>query len=189
MSHYSAFLRSYHSKSSKLSSSAASIPAVNNENDENTSIKNLILKHVTKGQQSSTNKSSMRGILGEVGNMTLNSKPLISKPKVVQQQNSIETLIECQTIVAVPPPPPCASTVIMINQIEEILLDDEESSIAHVSTEFDCDSADLQNITTASEYVVDICKYWRELEINTPIRQNFLLNRSEGRRDEDTAEF
>ena len=183
MSHYSSFLRSYHSKSTK--SSSASIPAVSNENDENSSIKNLILKHVTKGQPS-TSKSSMRGILGEVGNMTLNSKPVLSKSKVVQQQNSLESLIECQTIVAVPPPappPPCASTAITV---DEILADDEEPSMANVSAEFDCDSADLLNITTASEYVVDICKYWRELEQHTLIRPNFLLNRAEGRRSSRT---
>jgi len=49
-----------------------------------------------------------------------------------------------------------------------------------VPFEFDCDSGDLFNITTVSEYVVDICKYWRDLEQRTPIRPNFLLNRIEG---------
>ena len=192
MSHYPAFLRSYHMKTTK---STVPNPSVNNENDENSTIKNLILKHVSKAGQQSTisfngNKGTIRGILGEVGNMTLNSKTTVGKTKVVQQQNSIETWIESQSVIVVPPPapPPPTSTAVVINQIEEIVLDDdenEEQSLLDVPAEFDCDSADLFNITTASEYVVDICKYWRELEQQTPIRQNFLLNRNEGSNEEN----
>lgn len=191
MSHYSAFLRSYHTKITKSSGTTSTIN--NNETDENSTIKNLIMKHVTKGQQTAnnvqTNKGTIRGILGEVGNTNQIAKPLISKPKIVQQKNSIETIIECQSIVSVPPPAPPPSvvnviaplaTAVVINQIEEIVLDDEIPSSSDVPAEFDCDSADIYNITTASEYVVDICKYWRELEQQTPIRANFLFNRTEG---------
>lgn len=188
MSHYSAFLRSYNTKITKAS--------VSNENDENSTIKNLILKHVSKGQQLSNqtnvSKGTIRGILGEVGNMTLNGKLTHSKSKFVQQQNGVETLIESQSIISAPPPAPppaplssssSVSTLSVINQIEEIVLDDDENeqqSLVDVPAEYDCDSADLLNITTASEYVVDICKYWRELEQHTLIRKNFLLNRNEG---------
>jgi hypothetical protein len=159
---------------------------VNNENDENSTIKNLILKHVSKGQQSSMNvhgnKGTMRGILGEVGNMTLTAKPILTKTKVVQQQNSIETVIECQSMISVPPPaPPPSCIAVMIDQVEATISNDDSTLSTDVPSEFDCDSADLYNITTASEYVVDICKYWRDLEQSTPIRQNFLLNRCEGK--------
>jgi hypothetical protein len=54
-------------------------------------------------------------------------------------------------------------------------------SLTETPAEFDCDSGDLFNVTTVSEFVVDICKYWRELEQHTPIQQNFLLHRREGR--------
>lgn len=181
MSHYPAFLRSYHGKTVGNSSST------NNENDENSTIKNLITKHISKAQQSSKinphgNKGTMRGILGEVGNMTLSNKPMISKPKIIQQQtNSIATIIEPPSIaiVSVLPPP---STTNVAHQIEEIDVDDDSESETDILTEFDCDSGDLYNITTVSELVVDICKYWRELELHTPIRQNFLLHRHEGKR-------
>ena len=200
MSHYSAFLRSYHTKTTKTSGTTSTI---NNETDENSSIKNLILKHVAKGQQASNNvqtaKGTIRGILGEVGNTNLTTKSLINKPKIVQQKNSIETIIECQSIISVPPPAPPPSTssnaivvplfastnnstAVVINQIEEIVLDDEIPSSSDIPAEFDCDSADYLNITTASEYVVDICKYWRELEQQTLIRPNFLSNRPEGKK-------
>jgi hypothetical protein len=180
MSHYTALLRSYHAKATKSGTNGP----VNNENDENSTIKNLILKHVSKGQQACTNEQgTIRGILGEVGNMNLTNKPLISKPKIVQQQNSIETLIEYQSTVAIPPPAPpplVTTTITLAHQIEDIVLDDDSEMITDVPAEFDCDSADLYNITTASEYVLDICKYWRELEQRTPIRPNFLLHRTEG---------
>lgn len=165
MSHYPAFLRSHHAKTIGNASST------NNENDENSSVKNLIAKHMAKAQQSSAfnsngNTATMRGILGEVGNMTLNNKPMITKPKIIQQQsNLIATIIE---------PLP---TTNVTNRIEDI----ELGSDGKIPAEFDCDSGDLNNITTASEFVVDICKYWRELEEHTPIRQNFLLHRREGR--------
>lgn len=171
MSHYPAFLRSSHVKTIGHSSSA------NNENDENSTVKNLIGKHLIKAQQSSTlnpngNKGTIRGILGEVGNMTLNNKPLITKPKIIQQQsNLIATIIE-------PLPTTTTTTANVANRIEEIDLESD----TEIPAEFDCDSGDLHNITTASEFVVDICKYWRELEQHTPIRQNFLLHRREGRR-------
>lgn len=192
MNHYPAFLRPYHNKSSNSSTS-------NNENDENTSIKSLFFKHLSKTQQTTSNtKNTMRGILGEVGNTSLANKAMTSilpKPKIVQQQQqTIATIIETKSIVNVQPAP--TSTIQMIptvvEQIEEISLNDKEETIesivvhepvaqlTKVPPEFDCDSGDSHNITTASEYVVDICKYWRELEQQTPIRQNFLVNRNEG---------
>jgi hypothetical protein len=185
MNHYPAFLRPHHGKSTNSTSTSSSS---NNENDENSTIKNLIFKHLSKAQQSSTtnpngNKGTMRGILGEVGNMTLSNKPIISKPKIIPQ-NSVSTIIESQSIISIPPPappPPSTITTIVDNQIEEIILDDDFESLIEVPAEFDCDSSDLYNITTVSEFVVDICKYWRELEQCTPIRQNFLLHRREGR--------
>jgi hypothetical protein len=176
MNHYPAFLR----PSGKSS---------NNENDENSSIKSLIFKHLSKAPQAPLNttntKGTMRGILGEVGNMSLTNKPMtsmITKPKIIQQ--SITTIIETKSIVNVPtpaaPPPPPPSSI--INQMEDINLNDDESiaKLTKVPPEFDCDSGDSFNITTVSEYVVDICKYWRELEQRTSIRQNFLFNRNEG---------
>jgi hypothetical protein len=175
MSQYSAFLRPYHGKSTNLTGNPSSS---SNENDENSTIKNLILKHTSKVQQSSLNKGTMRGILGEVGNMTLSNKPLITKPRIIQQQNSIATIIESQSIISIPQPAPPPLPTIVVNQIDDIIFDDD---IIDVPAEFDCDSIDLFNITTVSEYVIDICKYWRELEQNTPIQQNFLLNRCEGR--------
>jgi hypothetical protein len=191
MNHYSAFLRPYHGKSSNSSSS-------NNETDENSSIKNLFLKHLSKAQQSSLNnnsKGTIRGILGEVGNVSLGTKPTTStltKPKIIQQQSSVATIIETKTIISAPPPaPPPTSTLnipLVVNKIEEITLNENDecipfesiTNLTKVPPEFDCDSGDSYNITTASEYVVDICKYWRELEQSTSIRQNFLLNRNEG---------
>ena len=185
MNHYPAFLRPY-GKSS------------NNETDENSSIKSLIFKHLSKAQQATLNtnntKGTMRGILGEVGNVSLANKSvnsMITKPKIIQQ--SVTTIIETKSIVnvpaAVPPPPlppplprPLSSSSI-VHKMEEINLNDDESitKLTKVPPEFDCDSGDSHNITTVSEYVVDICKYWRELELRTPIRQNFLLNRNEGK--------
>jgi hypothetical protein len=181
MSHYSAFLRPYNGKTTNSTSNSSSS---NNENDENSTIKNLIFKQILKGQQSSTinsngNKGTMRGILGEVGNMTLSNKPIISKPKIIQQQNSIATIIESQSIISMPPPAPPPTVV--DNQIEEVIVDDDFQSFTDIPAEYDCDSGDLYNIITVSELVVDICKYWRELEHHTPIRQNFLLHRLEGR--------
>jgi hypothetical protein len=182
MNHYPAFLRPY-GKSS------------NNENDENSSIKSLIFKHLSKAQQATSNtnntKGTMRGILGEVGNVSLANKSvnsMITKPKIIQQ--SVTTIIETKSIINVPaapppplplPPPPSSSSI--VNKMEEINLNDDESiaKLTKVPPEFDCDSGDSFNITTVSEYVVDICKYWRELELRTPIRQNFLLNRNEGK--------
>jgi len=185
MNHYSAFLRPYHGKTTNSIGNSSSS---NNENDENSTIKNLVFKNISKSQQSSIintngNKGTMRGILGEVGNMTLSNKPIISKPKIIQQ-NSIATIIESQSIIIIPPPappPPTTTTTIVANQIEEIILDNNFESLTEIPAEFDCDSGDLYNITTVSEYIVDICKYWRELEQHTPIQQNFLLHRREGR--------
>lgn len=188
MSHYSAFLRPHHGKTIGTSSS-------NNENDENSTIKNLIFKSISKTQQSSTtinpngNKGTIRGILGEVGNMKLSNKPLISKPKIIQQhqQNSIATIFESKSIISIPPPapPPPSSTTttaaIVTNQVEEIIIDNDVESLTEIPAEFDCDSGDHDNITTVSELIVDICKYWRELEQQTSIRQNYLLRRREGR--------
>jgi hypothetical protein len=176
MSHYSAFLRPHHGKTTNSSSS-------NNENDENSTIKNLIFKHISKVPQSSinpdVNKGTMRGILGEVGNMTLTNKPIISKPKIIPQQNLITTLTDSKSVIIIPP---LSSTATIVNnKIEEILLDEDVESLTEIPIEFDCDSGDLFNITTVSEFVVDICKYWRELEQRTPIRQNFLFHRREGR--------
>lgn len=178
MNHYPAFLRP-HGKSSNS----------NNENDENSSIKNLIFKHLSKAQQAASNNANnnKRGILGEVGNMSLSNKPvasMITKPKIIQQA----TIIETKSVAIAP------SSIIpmIVTKIEEINLNSEkeknsddrvEQSITNVPSEFDCDSGDSHNITTASEYVVDICKYWRELEQRTPIRPNFLLNRNEGNID------
>lgn len=182
MSH---LLRSHYTKT--ISSSTIN----NNENDENATIRNLICKQISKVQQTSTivqtngsNKGTIRGILGEVGNMTLSNKPMISKPKLIQKQTAIATIIESKSIVSVPPPaPPPAATatksIVIENEIEEIIIDDD-SVLETDNDEFDCDSADLFNITTVSEFVVDICKYWRELEQKTPIVQNFLLHRREG---------
>lgn len=194
MNHYPAFLRP-HGKSSNS----------NNENDENSSIKNLIFKHLSKAQQaaSNNNKGTMRGILGEVGNMSLANKPvasMLTKPKIIQQATA--TIIETKSITTAPslpslpppPPPPSSTSMIpmIVNKIEEINLNHEKEKnaddrigqttikLSNVPAEFDCDSGDSYNITTAAEYVVDICKYWRELEQRTPIRPNFLLNRNEG---------
>lgn len=178
-------LRSHYTKT--ISSSTIN----NNENDENATIRNLICKQISKVQQTSTivqtngsNKGTIRGILGEVGNMTLSNKPMISKPKLIQKQTAIATIIESKSIVSVPPPapPPTATatkSIVIENEIEEIIIDDD-SVLETDNDEFDCDSADLFNITTVSEFVVDICKYWRELEQKTPIVQNFLLHRREG---------
>ncbi|CAF2748745.1 unnamed protein product [Rotaria sp. Silwood2] len=189
MSHYSAFLRPYHGKTMTTTNNSSSI---NNENDENSTIKNLIFKHISKAQQTSINangkKGTMRGILGEVGNMTLSNKPIISKSKIIQQQhqqNSVGAIIESQTINNIlppaPPPLPPPSTInVVVNEIEEIILDDNFESLTDIPIEFDCDSGDLNNIITVSELVVDICKYWKELEQHTPIRQNFLFHRREG---------
>lgn len=154
MNHHSAILRPYNK--------------TNNENDENSTIKNLIFKQISKVPQASINpKGTMRGILGEVGNMTLSTKPIISKPKIIQQQQNSNVL------------PP--SSTIVNNQIEDIILDKNFECLLELPIEFDCDSADLYNITTVSEYVGEICKYWRELEQRSPLRQNFLLHRREGR--------
>lgn len=177
MSQHAAVLRPHLGKTGTSSSSAAQ------ENDENSTIKNLIFKHISKGQQSSlqvqTNKGTMRGILGEVGNMTLSNKPLLSKPKIIQQQTSIATLIESKAVVSVPPPAP--PPAVADDESIEIMSEDEEVEYgSDAFADFDCDSGDRHNITTASEFVVDICKYWRELELHTPIRQNFLQNRREG---------
>ena len=170
MNHYPAFLR----PSGKSS---------NNENDENSSIKSLIFKHLSKAQQTSLNttnsKGTMRGILGEVGNMSLANKPatsMITKSKLIQQ--SIASIIETKTIVNAP-------TSSLVTQMEEINLNDDDdefiSKLTIVPPEFDCDSGDALNITTVSDYVVEICKYWRELEQRTIVRQHFLLNRNEGK--------
>jgi hypothetical protein len=114
--------------------------------------------------------------------MTLANKPIISKPKIIQQQsNSVATILELQSMISIQPPPPPPSTTNIVNQIEEIVVDDDFESLTEIPIEFDCDSGDIFNITTVSELVVDICKYWRELEQHTPIRQNFLLQRREGR--------
>jgi hypothetical protein len=190
MNHYPAFLRPYGKSSNSTSNSSSS----NNENDENSSIKNLIFKHLSKAQQASLNnnnsKGTMRGILGEVGNVSLANKPvtsIITKPKIIQQ--SVTTIIETKSIINLPTPaPPPLSSSTIVNKIEEINLNDDEcithesiAKLTKVPPEFDCDSGDSYNITTVSEYVVDICKYWRELEQRTSIRQNFLLNRNEGK--------
>lgn len=204
MNHYSAFLRPHHVKSSSTTSNSSS----NNENDENTSIKSLIFKHFSKSQHNSLNinnntKGTMRGILGEVGNMTLSNTQMpamITKPKVFQQhhQQSLATIVETTSTISAPPPPapppPLSTTTIIpivVDKIQNVSLDDDEDDkliyhepirrLTKVPSEFDCDSGDSYNITTACEYVVDICKYWRELEQLTPIRQNFLLNRVEGK--------
>jgi hypothetical protein len=163
--HHSALLRPFHTKT-------------NNENNENSTIKNLVFKQLSKVHQTSINpKGTMRGILGEVGNMTLSTKPIISKPKIIQQQQNFIS----QAIINILPPP-----TIVNNQIEEIIIDDDDDfeSLLELPVEFDCDSGDLYNITTVSEFVIDICKYWRELEQRAPIRQNFLLHRREGRLEE-----
>ncbi|CAF2427231.1 unnamed protein product [Rotaria sp. Silwood2] len=203
MNHYPAFLRSYNGKSTSSTSNSSSS---NSENDENSSIKSLIFKHLSKVQQGSSNnnhnnntKGTMRGILGEVGNMTLSNiqmTSIITKPKTLQQQ-SVTTIVEATSTITAPPPapppqPPSTSIIpIVVNKIEKVTLDDDQENneymphepiakLTKVPSEFDCDSGDSYNITTVSEYVVDICKYWRELEQLTPIRQNFLLNRTEG---------
>ena len=179
MSHYSALLRSHYTKTIVSSSTN------NNENDENATIKNLICKQISKVQQTSNgSKGTMRGILGEVGNMTLSNKPMISKPKLIQQQTAIATIIESKSSISVLPPAPPPPATIVENEVEEIMIDDDDDDdddLAFGSNdEFDCDSGDSHNITTVSEFVVDICKYWRELEQKTPIRQNFLAHRREG---------
>ncbi|CAF1389799.1 unnamed protein product [Adineta steineri] len=204
MNHYPAFLRPYHSKSNNNNNNASS----SNENDENSSIKNIFLKHLSKSQQTLLNnnnnntKGTMRGVLGEVGNVSLSNKPMtsiITKPKIIQQQQqqqSVATILETKSIITIPPPAVAplslsATLPLILNKIEEINLNDSNASdeiisyepiakLTKVPTEYDCDSGDSHNITTVSEYVVDICKYWRELEQNTSIRQNFLLNRNEG---------
>ena len=186
MSQYPALPRSYYAKVTK---SIGTVPSSNNENDENATIKSLILKHVSKAQQASLNlnghRGTMRDVLGEVGNMTLANKPLVTKLKAAPPQHSIATIVESQSVVSVPPPAPPPTTLwatVVTDQVEEIILeDDEDETTTDVPAEFDCDSADVYNITTASEYVVDICTYWRELEQLTPIRANFLLHRCEGR--------
>ena len=63
---------------------------------------------------------------------------------------------------------------------DESMLYEPLAKLTKVPPEFDCDSGDGHNVITASEYVVDICKYWRELELQTPIRANPLQNRAEG---------
>jgi hypothetical protein len=203
MNHYPAFLRPYHGKSTNSSSNSSSS---NNENDENSTIKSLIFKHLSKPPQASLNnnntKATMRGILGEVGNMSLSNKSMtsiITKPKLIQQQQSVATIIETKSIITVPPPAPPSISIIpmIVNKIEEITLNDTQENsesmlhepiakLTKVPPEFDCDSGDSSNITTVSEYVVDICKYWRELEQRSSIRQNFLLNRNEGKQNKYT---
>ncbi|CAF1143541.1 unnamed protein product [Rotaria magnacalcarata] len=185
MSHYSAFIRPYHGKTTNSTNNTASS---NNENDENSTIKNLIFKHKSKAQQPTINpngkKGTMRGILGEVSNMTLSNKTVMSKSKVIQQQNYVGTIIESQSTNSILPPPlpPSSSTTTtsVVSQTEDFILDDYLEFSTELPAGFDCDSGDLNNITTASEFVVDICKYWKELEQRTPIRQNFLLHRREG---------
>ncbi|CAF1426136.1 unnamed protein product [Rotaria magnacalcarata] len=206
MNHYPTFLRSYNGKSTNSTSNSSSS---NNENDENSSIKSLIFKHLSKVQQGSLNnnnntKGTTRGILGEVGNVTSSNIPITSiltKAKVFQQQQSVATIFGTTSTITAPPPvpPPRSSSSsstttiipIVVDKIENITLDDvyeDDECTCHeplakltkVSLEFDCDSGDSHNITTVSEYIVDICKYWRELEEVTPIRKNFLLNRTEG---------
>ena len=172
MNHYPAFLRPYHNKSSTS----------NNENDENTSIKSLFFKHLSKAQQS---KSTTRGILGDVGNNTsLANKTILTKQKT--------TIVETKSTTVSVQPAAIQIIPTIVEKIEEISLNDKQqeeeketieppiAQLTQVPPEFDCDSGDSHNITTASEYVVDICKYWRELEQQTPIRPNFLLNRTEG---------
>jgi hypothetical protein len=205
MNHYPAFLRPYHGKSSNTTNNSSSS---NNETDENSSIKNLFFKHLSKAQQTSVNtnnittKNTMRGILGEVGNMSLSNKPMASiittKSKTVQQQSVATTVLETKAMITIPAPPPAVLptliTPMVVNKIEEMNLHDDKENdecmphepitkLTEVPSEFDCDSGDLYNITTVSEYVVDICKYWRELEQNVSIRQNFLLNRNEGKQN------
>ena len=185
MNHYSAFLRSCNIRSTNSSSSSSS----NNENDENSSIRSILIKHLSKGSQqektsNNPSKGVTRGILGEVGNTALSTKSTVSvfvKPKIVQQQ-SVTTIIEAKSVA----PLTASSIPIVTKKFEHIVLNEESkfsqtvSKVTEVPAELDCDSGDLHTITTAAEYVVDICKYWRELEQQTPIRQNFLLNRVEG---------
>lgn len=181
MNHYSAFLRPHQGKSTGNASSSS-----NNENDENSSIKNLFLKHLTKSQQvSNTNnaKGPVRGILGEVGNTALS---ILNRPKLVQQPQSIATIIEAKPTVILPIQ--ATAIPIIIHKFEGIALNDEKETdrveLIKVPGQFDCDSGDTHNIITAAEYVVDICQYWRELERQTPIRRHFLSNRAEGESDE-----
>lgn len=202
MNHYPAFMRPYNVKSTNSTNNSSSS---NDENSENSSIKSLIFKHFSKVQQSSLNnntKGTMRGILGEVGNVTLSNIPttsMITKSKLVQQQQPVTSIVETTSLLTAPPPAPPPTSIsiipIVVNKIENINLNNEKESdacIVHtalekltkVPPEFDCDSGDSYNITTVSEYVVDICKYWRELEKLTPIRQHFLLNRVEGKHNE-----
>ena len=146
MSHYSALLRSHYTKTIVSSSTN------NNENDENATIKNLICKQISKVQQTSNgSKGTMRGILGEVGNMTLSNKPMISKPKLIQQQTAIATIIESKSSISVLPPAPSPPATIVENEVEEIMIDDDDDDddLAFGSNdEFDCDSGDSHNITT-----------------------------------------
>ena len=94
----------------------------------------------------------MRGILGEVGNVTLTSKPVastINKPKTIQQQ-SIASIIESKAIVTVPPPALPSTIPMMIHRMENITLDEGRESdesmsceplakLTKVPPEFDCD--------------------------------------------------
>lgn len=191
MNHYSSFLRPHHGKSSNLT---------NNENDENSSIKNLFFKHLSKNVSTTTNvKGTNRGILGEVGNTALanaSATSIISKSKLLQQSTAM--IIETKTTNVFASSSSSStrfvssnsSTTIpmMINRMEEILLNDDQSKETNeVPAQFDCDSGDTQNIITAAEYVVQICKYWRELEEQMPIRENFLINRPEG--EENVGDF
>ena len=198
MNRYPAFLRPHHAKSTNSINCSSSS---NNENDENSSIKHLIFRHISKAQQvssSNNTKATMRGVLGEVGNMTLLDKPTISKPKVVQREQFTATIDGTTSIInGSPPAAPLSSSCIsivpmVVHQRENDTFTDNEDSdecigrysttkFITVASEFDCDNGDSYNITAVSEYVVNVCRYWRELEQYTPIRQNFLLNRSEGK--------
>ena len=152
--------------------------------------KNFIFKHISKTKQTSMNTDGkqgiMRGILGEVGNMTFSSKPAISQSKVTQQHFDEKT-VETQSINSIlslsasSSSPSSKITTNVANQLEEIILDDDFVISTEIPTEFDCDSSDLYNLMDVSEFVVDICKYWKKLERHTPIRQNFLVHRREGR--------
>lgn len=187
MNHYSAFLRSCNIKSTNSSSATN-----NNENDENSSIKNILLKHLSKGGQqvsttSNASKGLTRGILGELGNTAISNKPTVSvfvRSKCVQQENLNNIVEKNVRVTAVSLVNPIPSVT---DQFEDIALDDEMNIsstfnvLSEVPAEFDCDSGDGHSITTASEYVVDICKYWRDLEQQTAIRPNFLVNRAEGK--------
>ena len=179
MNHYPAFLRPHLGKSTNQPPAPS-----NNENDENSSIKARLLKHLTKTQQGSSNsnhgKGAVRGALGEVGN-----KPVLTESKAAQQP-----IVETKPALVVPPP--ASILPMVINKIDAMTLDENDemdesilaepiAKLTQVPSKFDCDSADRCNTTTVAEYVVDICIYLRELEQQTPIRQNFLLNRNEGK--------